>query len=115
MSAGDQSDVSRAGSLARPWGLVRSGERVYAQNRSSRRISLNQQPRPAAMHVLPILDTQLEAINAQVDLGEFGRHHVRSCLAKLKLMQFARTAERTVELVHSRTGKGPPPDSSSMR
>src|SRR4051812_38206133 len=66
------------------------------------------------MNMLPILHTELEAIHPQIYLTERGRIRIRPRLPKLKFMQLARAAERAVELVHCRTGKGPAPGSSSM-
>ena len=75
---------------------------------------MNEQPHPTAQNVLPMLNTQLGTIHTQIDGREAGGGYIRPGLAKFELVQLPRAAEGAMELIHSRTGNGPPPDSSSM-
>src|SRR5450432_3459251 len=89
-------------------------KQLDAAHVTRRRVAPDAQPRPAAAHVLPVLHAIVVAVDAFVHRGVVPRPGLRQRLVEQELVEFPRTAERSPEPIHSRTGNGPPPRSSSM-
>src|SRR6202034_1866335 len=72
-------------------------------------IAPDSQPCTAAVRVLPMLQTVIHAGRPQVHRREIAGIRLGQRFVKRELLEFARTAERTYEPAHWRTGNGPPP------
>ncbi len=75
-------------------------------------ITAHFQPSSTASQVLPMFDARLESTRTQIDASDVVGIGFRQGLAEREFLDLPRTAVRTVQVRHSRAGKGPSPRSS---